>query len=118
MLMRLFSLLYLSLVKFSRYDTLSDGLEDVAVDNNNMNKQTMLEDEEALDPIDDIWQETVENNDNASSAVAGGEKSKTLYKVRKKVLTRPYVAYEPLKNNCDSLKTWSIKARLKHEQQK
>ena len=54
MLMRLFSLLYLSLVKFSRYDTLSDGLEDVAVDNNNMNKQTMLEDEEALDPIDDI----------------------------------------------------------------
>lgn len=36
-----------------RYDILSDGLDDVAVDNN-MNKQTTLEDEEALDPIDDI----------------------------------------------------------------
>lgn len=36
-----------------KYDTLSDGLEDIAVDNN-MNTQTTLEDEEALDPIDDI----------------------------------------------------------------
>jgi hypothetical protein len=35
-----------------RYDILSDGLEDVAVDNN-MNTQTTLEDEEALDAIDD-----------------------------------------------------------------
>jgi hypothetical protein len=35
----------------SRYDILSDGLEDVAVDNN-INAQTTLEDEEALDPLD------------------------------------------------------------------
>lgn len=50
MLMRLFFPLWNYL---SRYDILSDGLEDVAVDNN-MNKQTTLEDEEALDAIDDI----------------------------------------------------------------
>jgi hypothetical protein len=34
-----------------RYDILSDGLDDVTVDNA-MNNQTTLEDEEALDPID------------------------------------------------------------------
>lgn len=80
----------------SRYDILSDGLDDVAVDNN-MNTQTTLEDEEALDPIDDIWQE----EESSSSA------NTSKYKIRQKTLARPYVAYEPLNNNCDSLKTWS-----------
>lgn len=80
-----------------RYDILSDGLEDVAVDNN-MNTQTTLEDEEALDAIDDIWQE-----DDSSLVVEA--KDAPRYKLRRKNLTRPYVAYEPLKNNCDSLKT-------------
>lgn len=43
---------------FSRYDILSDGLDDVTTDNNNTTAQslhkaqTTLEDEEALDPID------------------------------------------------------------------
>jgi hypothetical protein len=36
-----------------RYDPLSDGLDDVYVDNK-MNTQITLEDEDALDPIDDI----------------------------------------------------------------
>lgn len=36
-----------------RYDQLSDGLEDVFVDKK-MNTQITLEDEDALDPIDDI----------------------------------------------------------------
>lgn len=82
-----------------RFDTLSDGLEDVAVDNY-MNKQTTLEDEEALDPIDDIWQE----DDNS----VPDEVSKYRSKCERNKLTRPYVAYEPLKSNCDSLKTWSV----------
>lgn len=69
-----------------------------------MNKQTTLEDEEALDAIDDIWQEegsfvTEATEDSSSSAFK--------YKLKTKTLTRPYVAYEPLNNNCDSLKTWS-----------
>jgi hypothetical protein len=80
-----------------RYDILSDGLEDVAVDSN-MNTRTSLEDEEALDAIDDIWQE---------SCLAMKTKDEPRYKLRQKNLTRPYVAYEPIKNNCDSLKTWS-----------
>lgn len=50
MVMRLFFFFF---CYSSRYDALSDGLEDIAVDNN-MNRQTTLEDEEALDPIDDI----------------------------------------------------------------
>lgn len=79
---------------------MSDGLEDVAVDNN-MNKQTTLEDEEALDPIDDIWQE-----DTNGCAAEKRDNSPIKYKIRSKGLTtRPYVAYEPLKNNCDSIKS-------------
>lgn len=67
-----------------------------------MNTQITLEDEEALDPIDDIWQEAESsNNDDDNKAPK--------YKLDKKNLTRPYVAYEPLNNNCDSLKTWSMK---------
>lgn len=84
-------------MKIFRYD----GLEDVAVDNN-MNKQTTLEDEEALDPIDDIWQE-----DEITGPITA-ENGKHKYKLRRKSLTRPYVAYEPLKSNCDSLRTWSV----------
>lgn len=87
-----------------RYDILSDGLEDVAVDNN-MNAKTTLEDEEALDAIDDdsdIWQ----GRERDEPAVA--DKTEHKYKLRRKDLARPYAAYEPLNNNCDSLKTWSI----------
>lgn len=43
-----------------RYDQLSDGLEDVFVDKK-MNTQITLEDEDALDPIDDIWRVENEN---------------------------------------------------------
>ena len=84
-----------------RYDILSDGLDDVAVDNN-MNIQTTLEDEEALDAIDDdsdIWQEHDEP--------AVKDKNTHKYKLKGKDLARSYAAYEPLNNNCDSLKTWS-----------
>lgn len=88
-----------------RYDILTDGLEDVAVDNN-MNKQTTLEDEEALDPIDEIWQE-----DDAEPIVPETDKLK--YKLRPKSLTKPYVTYELLKSNCDSLRTWSVSRSLK-----
>lgn len=49
MVMRRFSLLSSP----SRYDILSDGFDDVAVENH-INTQATLEDEEALDPIDDI----------------------------------------------------------------
>lgn len=86
-----------------RYDILSDRLDDVAIENN-MNKQTSLEDEEALDSIDDIWQESGDN----SSCVADNDR-KYKFKVKKKDLMRPYVAYEPLNSNCDSLKTWGKK---------
>ena len=81
-----------------RYDILSDGLDDVVVDNAIMSQAT-LEDEEALDPIDcldedddDIWHDERSSNNNNDS-----------YKLQRKVLTRPYVAYEPL-NECDSHK--------------
>jgi hypothetical protein len=81
-------------------------LDDVAVDNN-MNKQTTLEDEEALDPIDDIWQANVSGDHEASEASSSKEDNVAhKYKLRRKNLTRPYVAYEPLRNNCDSHKTW------------
>lgn len=82
-----------------RYDILSDGLDDIAVDNH-MNTQTTLEDEEALDPIDDIWQET-------ENGTIDDDNKAPKYKHKTKNLTSPYVAYEPLNNNCDSLKTWS-----------
>lgn len=67
----------------SRYDRLSDGLDDVVVDNTIITQAT-LEDEEALDPIDnldddDIWHE-------AKLALRP---------------SRPCVAYQPL-NDCDS----------------
>lgn len=67
-----------------------------------MNKQTTLEDEEALDAIEDIWQE-----ERLEADVADGS-SAFKYKLKTKTLTRPYVAYEPLNNNCDSLTTWSV----------
>lgn len=99
MLMRCF--LFLFPCALCRYDILSDGLEDIAVDNN-LNTQT-LEDEEALDPIDDddsdIWQ-AKGNNGPAE------DKSAQKYKLRRKDLAGPY-AYAPLNNNCDSIKTWS-----------
>lgn len=87
-----------------RYDILSDGLEDVAVDNN-MNKQTTLEDEEALDAIDGIWQEEEKGKVEQSVEMKYKVKSKTL-------ITRPYV-YEPLKHNCDSHITWNT-ASFRH----
>lgn len=111
----------------NRYDILSDGLDDVTTDNNNTTSlhkaQPTLEDEEALDPIDnednddDIWQDaklttTHENNNNENEAEHKEKRqqqkeqsnnSSNIHKLRHKVLlTRPYVAYEPL-NNCDSL---------------
>jgi hypothetical protein len=53
----LFPLIFSSILIYTfssaRYDALSDGLEDVYVDNK-MNTQITLEDEDALDPIDDI----------------------------------------------------------------
>lgn len=70
---------------------------------NSMNKQTTLEDEEALDPIDDIWQATLDDDEAPVAA-----ENKTSFKIRGKLMTKPYVAYEPLRNNCDSLKTWSV----------
>lgn len=105
----LMSFPYFHFWKTCRYDILSDGLEEVAVDNNNMNKQTTLEDEDALDPLDDIWQE----DDNLEPVVT--ENCKYKYKLRRKSLTRPYVAYEPLKSNCDSLRTWSVWRSLKKQ---
>lgn len=88
-----------------RYDILSDGLEDVAVDNN-MNTQTTLEDEEALDAIDDDDSDIWQAKESENNGPVAEDKNAHKFKLRRKD-PRPYVAYEPLNNNCDSLKTWS-----------
>lgn len=86
----------------TRYDILSDGLDDVVIDNAIITQAT-LEDEEALDPIDnleeddDIWHG--ENTNHNITAF----KNTNSYKLQGKVQKRPYVAYEPL-NECDSHK--------------
>lgn len=97
---------------FIRYDILSDGLEDVVTENG-MKAQTTLEDEEALDPIDndddDIWQDAKPPHAKSNrTSVKQHNKNDNKHKLRQKaLLMRPYVAYEPL-NNCDSHKssTW------------
>ena len=75
-----------------RYDNLSDGLDDVIIDDH---MQTTLEDEEAIDAIDDIWQdmkndETEYNNNNRNKI------SK-----KKAPMTQKFCDYEPLNNICD-----------------
>lgn len=73
-----------------RYENLSDGLEDVISDT-----QTNIEDEEALDPIDDIWQE--DNNNQNGNCIAKNHKN---FSIRKKPFSRNICEYEKL--NCDS----------------